>query len=51
MKELIIKKGEVIRVYIYENGKCIKKFDLTLNCNYEPYKMKEIKGVENVDIR
>ena len=33
MKELIIKKGEVMIVYVYENGKQIDKFEIKVNCN------------------
>lgn len=33
MKELIIKKGEVMIVYVYENGKQIDKFEIKVNVN------------------
>jgi len=33
MKELIIKKGETMIVYVYENGKLIDTFEIKVNVN------------------
>lgn len=37
MKEIIIEKGEVVKVFVYEGGKCIKQFGFRLNRNLQPF--------------
>lgn len=44
MKEIIIKKGEVIEVFVYERGDLIDRFKLKLNCNNVPYRVNDWKN-------
>jgi len=43
MKEIILKQGEVIQVYIYERGELIDQFKMVLNCNLQPIRVQEKK--------